>query len=95
MKTKLNEEKLDEIISNLISDEKISLDEKKVLYKYKKNQNKSFMNKVHYLKLDLSILKIENGLNIGLSDDILKLYIDLSREYPNTGPSSLFNGLIR
>lgn len=95
MKNKLNEENLNKIIDDLIYSDQITLDEKKILYKYKKNQDKSFMNRVHYLKQDLSTLNLENGLGKGLSDDVLKLYTELSRKYPKTGPASLFNGLIR
>ena len=95
MMEKLNEENLDAIIDDLLGDDEISADEKKILFRYKENQNKSFMNRVHYLKQDLSTLNLENGLGKGLSDDVLKLYTELSRKYPKTGPASLFNGLIR
>lgn len=95
MMEKLNEENLDVIIDDLLNDDEVSVDEKKILFKYKKNQNKSFMSRVHYLKEDLSILNLEKGLGKGLSPNILKLYKELLRQHPKTGPASIFNGLIR
>lgn len=92
---KLNEENLDSIIDDLLNDDEVSVDEKRILFRYKKNQNKSFMNRVHYLKEDLSILNLENDLCEGLSPNILKLYKELIRQHPKTGPASIFNGLIR
>ena len=95
MMEKLNEENLDVIIDDLLNDDEVLVDEKKILFKYKKNQNKSFMSSVHYLKEDLSILNLEKGLGEGLSPNILKLYKELLRQHPKTGPASIFNGLIR
>lgn len=88
---KLNEENLDRIIDKLLKDGEISLEEKKILFKYKKNHDKSFMNRVHYLKEDLSILNLEKGL----SPNVFNLYKELIRQYPKTGPSSIFNGVIK
>ncbi|WP_105301170.1 hypothetical protein [Anaerococcus marasmi] len=92
---KLNEENLDRIIDELLKDDEISIEEKKILFKYKKNQNNSFMNRIHYLKEDLSILNLEKGIGEGLSPKLLKLYKELLRQLPKTGPSSIFNGLIK
>ena len=39
---KLNEENLDRTIDKLLKDGEISTEEKKILFKYKKNQDKSF-----------------------------------------------------
>ena len=64
---KLNEENLDRIIDELLKDDEISTEEKKILFRYKKNQDKSFMNRIHYLKEDLSILNLEKGIANGLS----------------------------
>lgn len=92
---KLNEENLDRTIDKLLKDGEISTEEKKILFKYKKNQDKSFMNRVHYLKEDLSILNLEKGLAKGLSHNVFNLYKELIRQYPKTGPSSIFNGIIK
>ncbi len=92
---KLNEKALNKIIDDLIHNGKITTDEKKILYQYKYNMDKSFMNRIYYLKKNLSNLIISNGFDNRLSDDILSLYTEICREYPTTGPSSIFNGLIR
>ena len=95
MMEKLNEENLDVIIDDLLNDGEISADEKKILFRYKENQNKSFMNRVHYLKEDLSILNLEKGIAKGLSPNVFNLYRELIRQHPKTGPASIFNGLIK
>ena len=61
----------------------------------KKKHDKSFMNRVHYLKEDLSILNLEKGIAKGLSPNVFNLYKELIRQHPKTGPASIFNGLIR
>ena len=53
------------------------------------------MNRVHYLKEDLSILNLEKGIAKGLSPNVFNLYKELIRQHPKTGPASIFNGLIR
>lgn len=92
---KLKEENLDRTIDKLLKDGEISTEEKKILFRYKKNQDKSFMNRIHYLKEDLSILNLEKGLGEGLSPNVFNLYKELIRQYPKTGPSSIFNGFIK
>lgn len=79
---KLNEENLDRIIDELLKDDEISTEEKKILFRYKKNHDKSFMNRIHYLKEDLSILNLEKGIGEGLSHKLLKLYKELLRQLP-------------
>lgn len=92
---KLKEENLDRIIDELLKEDEISTEEKKILFRYKKNQDKSFMNRIHYLKEDLSILNLEKGIAKGLSPSVFNLYKELIRQHPKTGPASIFNGLIR
>ncbi|ACV28330.1 Uncharacterised protein [Anaerococcus prevotii] len=92
---KLNEENLDRIIDELLKDDEISTEEKKILFRYKKNYDKSFMNRVHYLKEDLSILNLEKGIAKGLNPNVFNLYRELIRQHPKTGPASIFNGLIK
>lgn len=92
---RLNEENLDRIIDELLKGDEISTEEKKILFRYKKNHDKSFMNRVHYLKEDLSILNLEKGIAKGLSPNVFNLYKELIRQHPKTGPASIFNGLIK
>lgn len=91
---KLTEENLEKIIDKLLKGNLINEDEEKVLFRFKEGKNKGFMRQVSDLKQDISKLQLTRGLDF-LSKDILDLYTELMRQYPKTGPSSIFNGLIK
>lgn len=84
-----------EKIDQLLKEETVSFEEKKILYAFKRNNNDSFLKKVYVLKLSLRDLQIEKGLVGGLSEKILDFYSYIQRKAPTTGPSSIFNGLIK
>ncbi len=91
---KLTEDKLDEIIGNLLEDKSINKKEKEILYAYKTKENVSFLRKVKDLKMSINKLQLRGGLD-SLSEEMLDLYTEIIRQYPTTGPSSIFNGLIK
>ena len=91
---KLTEENLEKIIDKLLKGNLINEDEEKVLFRFKEGKNKGFMRQVSDLKQDISKLQLTRRLDF-LSKDILDLYTELMRQYPKTGPSSIFNGLIK
>ena len=91
---KLTEENLERIIDKLLKGNLINEDEEKVLLRFKEGKNQGFMRQVSDLKQDISKLQLTRGLDF-LSKDILDLYTELIRQYPKTGPSSIFNGLIK
>ena len=91
---RLTEENLEEIIDKLLKGNLINKDEEKVLLRFKEGKNQGFMRQVSDLKQDISKLQLTRGLD-SLSKDVLDLYTEIIREYPSTGPSSIFNGLIK
>lgn len=91
---RLTEENLEEIIDKLLKGNLINEDEEKVLLRFKEGKNQGFMRQVSYLKKDINKIQLTSGLD-SLSKDILDLYTELMRQYPKTGPSSIFNGLIK
>ena len=91
---KLTEDKLDEIIGNLLEDVHINEKEKEILLAYKTEKNVSFLRKIKDLKVSINKLQLTNGFDC-LSKDVLDLYTEIMRQYPKTGPSSIFNGLIK
>lgn len=91
---RLTEENLEEIIDKLLKGNLINEDEEKVLLRFKEGKNQGFMRQVSDLKKDINKIQLTSGLDL-LSKDILDLYTELMRQYPKTGPSSIFNGLIK
>lgn len=91
---RLTEENLEEIIDKLLKGNLINEDEEKVLLRFKEGKNQGFMRQVSDLKKDINKIQLTSGLD-SLSKDILDLYTELMRQYPKTGPSSIFNGLIK
>ena len=91
---RLTEENLEKIIDKLLKGNLINEDEEKVLLRFKDGKNQGFMRQVSDLKQDISKLQLTRGLD-SLSKDMLDLYTEIIREYPSTGPSSIFNGLIK
>ncbi|WP_311537901.1 hypothetical protein [uncultured Anaerococcus sp.] len=91
---KLTEDKLDEIIGNLLEEKSINEKEKEVLLAYKTKKNVSFLRKIKDLKVSINKLQLTDGFD-SLSKEILDLYTEIMRQYPTTGPSSIFNGLIK
>ena len=91
---KLTEENLEKIIDKLLKGNLINEDEEKVLLRFKEGKNQGFMRKISDLKKDINKIQLTSGLD-SLSKDILDLYTELIRQYPKTGPSSIFNGLIK
>lgn len=91
---KLTEDKLDEIIGKLLKDKSINEKEKEILFAYKTKENVSFLRKVKDLKMSVNKLQLRDGLD-SLSEEMLDLYTEIMRQYPTTGPSSIFNGLIK
>ena len=91
---KLTEDKLDEIIGNLLEDKSISEKEKEILLAYKTKKNVSFLRKVKDLKKSINKLQLIDGFD-SLNKEMLDLYTEIMRQYPTTGPSSIFNGLIK
>lgn len=91
---KLTKDKLDEIIENLLNDKSINKKEKEILFAYKTKENVSFLRKVKDLKMSINKLQLRDGFD-SLSEEMLDLYTEIIRQYPTTGPSSIFNGLIK
>ncbi len=91
---KLTEENLEKIIGKLLSENSIKENEKEVLRRYIARKDASFMRKISDLKKDISKIQLTSGLD-SLSKDILDLYTEIMRQYPKTGLSSIFNGLIK
>lgn len=91
---RLTEENLEEIIDKLLKGNLINEDEEKVLLRFKEGKNQGFMRQVSDLKKDISKIQLTSGFD-SLSKDMLDLYTELMRQYPTTGPSSIFNGLIK
>ena len=91
---RLTEENLEKIIDKLLKGNLINEDEEKVLLRFKDGKNQGFMRQVSDLKKDINKIQLTSGLD-SLSKDMLDLYTELMRQYPTTGPSSIFNGLIK
>lgn len=91
---RLTEENLEEIIDKLLKGNLINEDEEKVLLRFKEGKNQGFMRQVSDLKKDINKIQLTSGLD-SLSKDMLDLYTEIIRRYPTTGPSSIFNGLIK
>ena len=91
---KLTEDKLDEIIGNLLENKSINEKEKEILFAYKTKENVSFLRKVRDLKMSINKLQLRDGLD-SLSEEMLNLYTEIMRQYPTTGLSSIFNSLIK
>lgn len=91
---RLTEENLEEIIDKLLKGNLINEDEEKVLLRFKEGKNQGFMRQVSDLKKDINKVQLTSDLD-SLSKDMLDLYTELMRQYPTTGPSSIFNGLIK
>ncbi len=91
---RLTEENLKKIIDKLLSEDSIKENEKEVLRRYIARKDASFMRKISDLKKDISKIQLTSGLD-SLSKDMLDLYTEIIRRYPTTGPSSIFNGLIK
>lgn len=93
-KNALTEENLKEVINNLIKEEAISVEEKKILLGVISKGNGSFMKKINNFKTDVLKLQLDNGFD-SLSTDMLNLYTEICRQYPTTGPTSIFNKFIK
>ena len=91
---KLTEENLEKIIYKLLGENYIKENEKEVLRRYIASKDVAFMRKISDLKKDINKIQLTSGLD-SLSKDMLDLYTELIRQYPSTGPSSIFNGLIK
>ena len=91
---RLTEENLEEIIDKLLKGNLINEDEEKVLLRFKEGKNQGFMRQVSDLKQDINKIQLTSGID-SLSKDILDLYTEIVRQCPTTGPSSIFNGLIK
>lgn len=91
---RLTEENLEEIIDKLLKGNLINEKEKEILLAYKTEENVSFLRKIEDLKKSINKLQLTDGFN-SLSKDTLDLYTEIMRQYPSTGPASIFNGLIK
>ena len=91
---KLTEENLEKIINKLLGESSIKENEKEVLRRYIARKDLAFMKKISDLKKDIVKIQITSGLD-SLSKEMLELYTEIMRQYPSTGPSSIFNGLIK
>ncbi|MBC2576457.1 hypothetical protein [Peptostreptococcus canis] len=91
---KLTEEILDNLVDNLINDNSITTIERNILLEYKSKKNDSFMKRISDFKTNVSKFQLEYGFD-ALSNDMLSLYTEICRQYPTTGPSSIFNILIK
>ena len=91
---RLTEENLEEIIDKLLKGNLINEDEEKVSLRFKEGKDLGFMRQVSDLKKDINKIQLTSGLD-SLSKDMLDLYTEIIRRYPTTGPSSIFNGLIK
>lgn len=91
---KLTEENLEKIIYKLLGESSIKENEKEVLCRYIARKDLAFMRKISDLKKDIVKIQTTSGLD-SLSKDMLELYTEIMRQYPSTGPSSIFNGLIK
>lgn len=91
---KLTEETLTEKIRYLLKKDTLSLEERQVLLRYMSETNVSFMKKINDFKIDISKLQLTNGF-ASLDIEILDLYTEICRQYPTTGPSSIFNIFIK
>ena len=93
-KNNLTEERLTEKIHLLLDKEDISSKEREVLLKYIMENNDGFMKKINDLKTNISKLQLIYGFDF-LNVDMLELYTEICRQYPTTGPSSIFNRFIK
>lgn len=93
-KNKLNEEKLNNIIEQLLEDKSIKAEEINILLEFKSNKNENFMKRIQDFKNNISKLQLDHGFDY-LSIEISNLYSEILRQYPTTGPSSIFNRFIK
>lgn len=91
---KLTEEKIEEIIDKFLEENTINKRESKILDRFKDNKNQGLLRRISDFKMDISKVQLSYGLDF-LSSDILDFYTEIMRQYPSTGPSSIFNGLIK
>lgn len=91
---KLTEEKIEEIIDKFLEENTINKREREILTRFKDNKNQGLLRRISDLKMDISKVQLSYGLD-SLSSDILDFYTEIMRQYPSTGPSSIFNGLIK
>ena len=91
---KLTEEKIEEIIDKFLEENTINKREREILTRFKDNKNQGLLRRISDLKMDISKVQLSYGLDF-LSSDILDFYTEIMRQYPSTGPSSIFNGLIK
>lgn len=91
---KLTEEKIEEIIDKFLEENTINKREREILDRFKDNKNQGLLRRISDFKMDISKVQLSYGLDF-LSSDILDFYTEIMRQYPSTGPSSIFNGLIK
>lgn len=91
---KLTEEKIEEIIDKFLEENTINKREREILTRFKDNKSQGLLRRISDLKMDISRVQLSYGLDF-LSSDILDFYTEIMRQYPSTGPSSIFNGLIK
>ena len=91
---KLTEEKIEEIIDKFLEENTINKREREILDRFKDNKNQGLLRRISDFKMDISRVQLSYGLDF-LSSDILDFYTEIMRQYPSTGPSSIFNGLIK
>lgn len=91
---KLTEEKIEEIIDKFLGENTINKREREILVRFKENKNQGLLRRISDFKMDISRVQLSYGLDF-LSSDILDFYTEIMRQYPSTGPSSIFNGLIK
>ena len=91
---KLTEEKIEEIIDKFLEENTINKREREILARFKENKSQGLLRRISDFKMDISRVQLSYGLDF-LSSDILDFYTEIMRQYPSTGPSSIFNGLIK
>ncbi len=91
---KLTEEKIEEIIDKFLEENTINKREREILVRFKANKSQGLLRRISDLKMDISKVQLSYGLDF-LSSDILDFYTEIMKQYPSTGPSSIFNGLIK
>lgn len=91
---KLTEEKIEEIIDKFLEENTINKREREILVRFKANKSQGLLRRISDFKMDISKVQLSYGLDF-LSSDILDFYTEIMKQYPSTGPSSIFNGLIK
>lgn len=94
MGNKFTKENLTQELKVLLQDpQNLSSQEVTILTQARQDLDRNtYINKVIlYLKLELSILAMQNCL----SPTVQALLVEISRQFPTTGPSSMWNFMIR